>query len=281
MRSSVRVRVWVSVGMLVLATSSCKDSTGPTDGGGGRTAVYAAGGGLSLLYRVPLQANATDSVIGAITTAAGVNLSITDLALDRSGGLWGITFTDLYRINSGSGIASKVGALGVQDMNALTFAPDGRLLGAGAAGDLSVIDTLTGQASVIGSYGSVQLSGGDLAYGPDGRLFATVIGPPGFDRLVVVDPATGVATPAGTATSIGFANVWGLVFVGDQLYGLSYGATLNGTVGVLLRIDPVTGLGTQVRMLGFRTYGAARIPRPHPDSRVVSGSGATSEPTNR
>jgi Repeat of unknown function (DUF6923) len=248
--------------VMLFMCAACGDSTGPGDGAEPRTAIFASSGTLSILYRVGLQATGTDSAIGALRTPAGVDLSMTDLALSPKRGLWGITATDLYRIDAGTGVSTRVGALGTTDMNALAFAPDGRLFGARTAGDVFVIDTVSGLAQLIGSYGSVQLSGGDMAFAPDGRLFATVVGPP-MDRLVLVNLSTGVATPAGTAASIGFSNVWGLVFVDDQLYGLTFGSLAGaGSNGVLLRIDPTTGAGTQVRTLGFRTYGAARRPSP-------------------
>jgi len=253
-----RFRLAVLLVLVSMMGAGCKDSSAPDDdGSNNRSYILAAGGVLSLLYRVPLQATATDSVIGAITTSVGVNLAMTDLALTGNGRLWGVTFTDLYRIDPNTAVATRVGSLGMADMNALTIAPDGRLLGAGSAGYLAVIDTVTGAATTIGPYGSVQLSGGDLAFGPDGRLFATVIGTGAGDRLVVVNPSTGAATPVGTAT-IGFANVWGLVFVENVLYALTWGANISAPTGLLLRIDAGTGVGTQIRSLTFKAYGSAR-----------------------
>jgi sugar lactone lactonase YvrE len=250
-------RVLVLSLLVAVPGTGCKDSSGPDDDDDG-SYLLAAGGGLSLLYRVGLEATSTDSVIGAITTSVGVNLAITDLALTRNGRLWGVTFTELYRIDPNTAIATRIGGLGVTDMNALTIAPDGRLLGAGASGNLAVIDTVTGRATLIGNYGNVQLSGGDLAFAPDGRLFATTFGTLAGDRLAVVNPATGVATPVGT--TIGFTNVWGLAFVENVLYALTWGANVNATSGVLLRIDTNTGVGTQIRSLTFKAYGTARPP---------------------
>jgi len=262
-----RIRLAGLALLLSLANAGCKDSSGPDNGpDDNRSYLLAAGGALSLLYRVPLQATATDSVIGAITLSTGVNLGITDLALTRNGRLWGVTFTDLYRIDPNTAIATRVGSLGVADMNALTIAPDGRLLGAGGAGYLAVIDTVTGQATTIGTYGNVQISSGDIVFAPDGRLFATVIGSGAGDRLVTVNPATGVAAPVSAGT-IGFPNVWGLVFVENVLYALTWGANANAPAGLLLRIDPATGVGTQIRALSFKAYGATR-PRSGPLVRI-------------
>jgi hypothetical protein len=237
----------------VLLVAGCKDSAGP-DENGGSNAIFAASGPLSSLYRVPLQATGVDSLIGAIRTASGEQLSITDIAVAPNGELWGVTFAELYRIDARTAVATRIGFLGALDVNAITFAPDGRLTGAGATGTVYVINTVTAAAQAIGTYGAGMISGGDLAYAPDGTLYATVFGPNGLDRLVTVNPATGVATPAGTAANIGHGNVWGLVFVGDRMYGLTYG----GSNGVLLRIDRSTGAGTQVRALTFNTYGATK-----------------------
>ncbi len=245
-------------------TSACKDSTGPGQSQKPRNAIYAVGGFLSILYRVPLSATGTDSMIAPIHTSAGVNLQLTDLALAPNGGLWAVTSEELYRIDPATALATRIGTLGATDMNALTFAPNGQLMGAGLAGSLSVIDTVTGLATLVGNYGHSLLSSGDIAYAANGTLYATILGVGTPDMLVTVNTTTGEATPAGSAGNIGYPNVWGLVFVDGQLYGLTDGANISVPNGVLLRIDPGTGAGTQLRALSFKTYGAARPRSPVP-----------------
>ncbi len=242
---------------LAVAGSACSDSTGPGQPAS-QPALYAVGGLQSVLYRVPLQAGASDSMIAPVTNATGESLELTDIARAPHGGLWGITEEDLYRIDASTARATRIGSLDNPGMNALAFDPAGRLFGARQLGELAVIDTVTGQAQIIGEFGSFLFSSGDIAFAPDGTLYATVVGAGNVERLVTVDPGTGMASPVGNGAAIGFDNVWGLTFVEGQLYGLTSGVFESAPNGVLLRIDTGTGVGKQLRPLGFMDFGAAR-----------------------
>ena len=258
-----RHRHFTFLALALFIGTGCKDSTGPDDPGViGGGVIFATSQPSSRLYRVPIEPDDTDVLIGEVRTTAGVNLFITDIAVAPNGGLWGVTFGELYRIDAATAVATRVGPLGVGDMNALTFAPDGRLLGAGAGGNFAVIDTITGIATRVGAFGAALFSAGDLAYGPDGTLYATIIGGASGDLLATVNPATGVATLITVPpNSIGFPAVWGIDFVEGQLYGLTAFGPTAGT-GVLIRIDPSTGAGTHVRDISVAAGGATRPRNP-------------------
>jgi hypothetical protein len=248
---------------LFLIVAGCGDSTGPDDSGAIASGViFATSQPSSRLYRVPVHPDSSDVEIGPVLTPAGANLFITDIAVAPNGRLWGVTFNELYRINATTAAATLVGSLGQADINAITFAPDGRLLGAGASGTFVVIDTISGRATASGSYGGSLISAGDLAFGPNGTLYATMVGFAAGDLLATINLANGTATLITTTPNgIGFGAVWGLDFVEGQLYGLTaFSAT--GAPGDLIRINTTNGAGTRVRSTSFSAAGATRPSNP-------------------
>jgi len=103
-------------------------------------------------------------------------------------------------------------------------------------------------------------SSGDMAFGPDGTLYATVH-KGRWNYLATIDVDTGQATVLG---DIGYSAVYGLVFLDGKLYGTT--ADQN-----LIEINQTTGQGTHVtRIVGIELgaiWGATGGP-----------SGATPEP---
>lgn len=96
------------------------------------------------------------------------------------------TLTDLYRLDLGTGVATRVGAIGFNDVDGLALAEDGTLYGvadltAGSGSALTDflvrIDTGSGQATLVGALSGLagQGPGGSLDYGLaftcDGRLW--------------------------------------------------------------------------------------------------------------
>ena len=107
--------------------------------------------------------------------------------------------------------------------------------------------------NVIGAFGPGYSSWGDLAFAPDGTLYAAVLTDFGAGALVRVNQTTGQASPV-SASALGFSNVWGLQFVGATLYGLTADpATGHGS---LITINLTTGVGTFVRQLSFSAFGS-------------------------
>jgi len=199
------------------------------------------------LYAIETFTNGRDILLGTIETDGGEKPDITDIAWDNHNRkLYGVSFERLYQIDHTTAQAHLVGTnLGVADVNALAFDSSGRLYAATDTGDLIVVNRTTGRGTVVGSYGYE--SSGDLAFAPTGALFATVKEPgQSTDILVKVDPPTGKATEIGDT---GYGDVFGLFFVGDQLYGVTQ-------ENLLITVDTKTGRGAVVRQLSFSAWGA-------------------------
>jgi hypothetical protein len=170
---------------------------------------------------------------------------MTDIAVDRFGGIIGISYGSIYRVDPDTVLCTYLAELPTQ-FNGLSFVPASEidptgeeiLLGAGLDGTLVQIDPLTGDPTTIGSYGAGLGSSGDIVSVDGFGTVATVkMGTFGPDYLARVDLAAG-----GAATIIGntgFTDIWGLGFWKGQVYGF-----LESNEFVL--IDPDTGAATFV-----------------------------------
>lgn len=226
--------------------------------------IYAASGSgtnssPSSLWIVTPTSTGTDNLIGRIRTIGGSEPVITDIARTADGTLWGTSFDALWEIDRTSGRATLFGTYNnLSDANALAFDAGGRLFIAGESGLLGVIDIQQRNLTILGSFGSGYGSWGDLAFSPDGILYAAVKTSAGEGVLVRVNQVTGLASRVSTS-AIGFGNVWGLAFVAGTLYGLT-ADPLTGH-GSLISINRSTGIGTFVRQLAFSAFGGG-APRP-------------------
>jgi len=150
-----------------------------------------------------------------------------------------------------TGGCTTVGSLGVDITDTgLAFANDGRLLMSTDAPKnplrFFALDPTTGAAAWIGNQGT-EVTG--LA----GSLFGLYgLGGDGKDNLVIVDPATGKATPVGPLGTVTLQD-GGLDFDRDgTLYGLNDlgpGSTGSGKPSQLFKIDLQTGKATVVTTL--------------------------------
>jgi hypothetical protein len=105
------------------------------------------------------------------------------------------------------------------------------------------------------------LSGvGDLAFAPDGRLYGILERNVPPDLLVSIDPVTGAGSIVSPPSGVGFANVYGLTFVGPDLFAVTTGGSIAGVKGQLLRLSLTTGIASFVRNLTFSASGAADPP---------------------
>jgi PEP-CTERM motif len=175
-----------------------------------------------------------DVATGAVNIIGGVGglgQSMTDIAFDPNGNLYGISFSQLFSINKTNAVATLIGDLGTT-VNSLVFDASGVLYAANNA--LYTINVGTGAASLVGNGGVPYQSSGDLAF-VGGNLYLSSVGRE-VDSLVILDLATGAAATVG---NIGFAAVYGLATDNNiDLYGLA------GTE--VLSIDGVTGGGTSL-----------------------------------
>ncbi len=185
----------------------------------------------------------------------------TDLAFAPDGTLYAVTYDTLWRIdledNKAIATSSAGLCIGARSVNALSVRTDGILFAASREDmQLLAIDPTTGCATALGSLGF--LSSGDLDFAPNGKLYAA--GQRTIDQspsaLYLVNSNNGTSTRIG---GIGFGRVYGLAFFPD---GTLYGATEENK---LLRIDPSTGLGTEIGTItdAFGIWGlAVKVTKP-------------------
>ena len=212
--------------------------------------------------------------------------TLTDLALSDLHGLYGISYTTLYRIDPRKpGRSVRIGDLrknGFGSFNALAFDDKGRLF-ALEGGTLHQVDLKTGQATLLGSLGSNWYSDGDLAFFGD-ALYATVNGGrTNACHLVRIDMKTWKATDIGAIRRAArlrdeaprkdapkgegakkpkkrnvvvrtFDDVWGLIWDGRDLYGVT-------PQGELIQIDYRSGRAIVVTKVKATFYGACAMLR--------------------
>jgi uncharacterized repeat protein (TIGR01451 family) len=173
-----------------------------------------------------------DATSGNFVQIATSNLDFYDIALSNSGQLFGITFSNLYKIDPNSGSASFIGNFGLGSsvgLNALEFA-NNTLYAAADGANLYTINVNTGTANLVANLGSQFDSSGDLAFdAANNRFFATSTGTTS-DSLFSIS-LTGQATKIG---DIGFTNVFGLSFENGNLIGFTEDKkriTINSTTG--------------------------------------------------
>jgi len=203
-----------------------------------------------------------------IGTMGGIGTqSLTDLAIDKTDRMVGITLDKLYKIDQTTGTATLVTDLSTSasGFTSLSFVPadinnpssSDILVSANDQGDVYSIDATNGSATKIGSYGSVSagkvISSGDLIGVQGLGIYATVdVGTATNDYLARIDPTTWKATPIGSGT--GFDDIFGLAYWDGKIYGFVDGG--SGGTGKIITIDPTSGVGTQVQSGAVRWYGA-------------------------
>lgn len=187
--------------------------------------------------------------------------SLTDIALHHEHGLFGISYSHLYKINLREpGKSKRIGPLGgdvFTTFNALAFDDDGVLYLAGGSA-LYTVDIKTGKAALVGEFGAAWFSDGDLSW-IDDTLYATVNGSKGC-LLATIDVKTGKAKAVGyirieteKRTRI-FADVWGLIWDGRVLWAL----TPNGQI---VELDRKTAIAKAAFVFKVTFWGACGMIR--------------------
>lgn len=200
-----------------------------------------------------------DVSTGGATVIGQMSQSMTDIAFDPTGNLWGITTGSLYQINKTTAATTLVGNYGAPALNSLIFGANGTLYAAGSS--LYKLDTATGAAALIGNGGGYS-SSGDLAF-VGGNLYLSSFG----DDLFMLNRTTGAGTKVG---AIGYSAVYGLATDNNiDLYGLT------GTN--ILDINATTGAGNvRVNYAGTAlgaAWGSAFL------SEAGGGGGSVPEPS--
>lgn len=222
------------------------------DAGGGDG---AAGGGdtvAEVFAHSPNQLYKLDPKTKAITVVGTLDCggSVIDIALDKSGQMYGTTFGSLVKIDKATAKCAVV-ANGSYP-NSLSFVPSGTvdpnveaLVGYDGSSYVR-IDPQSGSVTTIGQLSKGYTSSGDIVSVIGGGTYLTVKGGPSFcgDCLVEVNPKTGdVVKEWG---SVGHADVFGLAFWGGSAYGFDDG-------GEVFQID-----------FGASTVTTTPIPVPNP-----------------
>ena len=174
------------------------------------------------------------TIVGTFAGAGFAGQTMTDLAFDPTGNLWGISFGAIYKVNTATAAVTLVGNHGINGGNALVFGADGKLYAAGASNSLFQINTTTGTGTAIGSMGAVN-SAGDLAFN-GGKLYLSTTG----NQLIEVNPTTGAGTLVG---NLGVGSVFGLA-TGDD--GFLYATSGQN----IYRVNTATGAATFTQTYG-------------------------------
>lgn len=194
---------------------------------------------------------------GVGTVIGNSGITMFDIALSAGGGLYGVdSVSRLYTINTTNATATLVGSTGVF-INSLTFGPNGVLYGAGN-NQVYTINTATGLATALSATIGLEISAGDMVFGPGGELYLTTAA----GNLLTIDPVTG-----GILNSVATGNnsIFGLAFANGQLIGMSGSNvfSINTTTGAL---TPIGSTGIQSAV-----FGAASAPVPEPATMTVFG----------
>jgi hypothetical protein len=234
--------------------------TGSGSGGSGSgsdatTYVYAHSS--SALYRVDPDTLAITEVGAFGWPIPLLPDQMTDLAIDSTGLMIGVSFTCVYSVDPTTAKTTLLSANLGESFNALSFVPASALGSSGADvlvgarntdGVVFEIDQSTGATTQIGNMGGSYVSSGDLVAVDGFGMVQTVPGGSSGDQLVRLATSTFAATPIGTGT--GFSDIWGLAFWKNQIYGFT-------NTGQFVLIDPTTGDATLVVNNGVEWWGAA------------------------
>ncbi|MCB9675800.1 MAG: thrombospondin type 3 repeat-containing protein [Alphaproteobacteria bacterium] len=205
------------------------------------------------LYRFDVNTNGIELVGAAVENGVAVG-TLTDIAIDRYGVLYAITFDDLYVCHPQTAECWYLGDLPASS-NGLTFLPAGTLLpnsdalvGIAQDGTWSQLTVAgaTVTATTIGAYGGGWGSSGDVFSILGTGTFGAV--DQGGDVVIVEsDPATGAITRQ--VASVPYTEVYGLAGWEDAIFAFD-------ASGDVLSIDPVTGAWAVVNAYGVEWYGA-------------------------
>jgi hypothetical protein len=168
--------------------------------------LYGSTGGVS--GHNLLTINPTTGLVTVVGSFNSGTVTMTDLAFDSSGNLYGISSSggaNLYSINISTGKATEVGASGVgfTEGGGLAISSGGIFYGAPIPGEYGTYNSTTGVYSHIatpatpaggGSYGALSFFGATL-YGDN------LVAPGGATHLVTIDPTTGNVTDIGASVS--------------------------------------------------------------------------------
>lgn len=203
---------------------------------------------MSLLHTSTGQVGTIDTSTGVFTSLAN-GPTLTDIALTENNELFGISFGQLYKVDTNTNSFSLIGNLGAS-LNGLGFDNNDNLYGTGG-NRFYQIDTSTGNANLVSNLSGFS-SAGDIVFNPDTNQFlGTSTSPTNSTLFSIALDGTNVEIG-----SIGFGNVYGLFFENGNLFG--YTANRRQII-----MDLATGAGTfdnNVTGASGQIFGAASLP---------------------
>ncbi|TWF56810.1 DUF6923 family protein [Neorhizobium alkalisoli] len=164
--------------------------------------------------------------------------AMTDIAFAPDGTLYGISFSDLYRIDPTTGASTRIGSLGMYSANALEIDANGNAyLASNTNGNLYSVNLSTGGATKIGQYSTTVGSAGDLAF-LNNKLYLAATD----NSIIEISPVTGEALHQ---AKTGLSNLFGLEKLGAALYAFAGDDffTINPVTGERVPMKEVSGYG--------------------------------------
>jgi len=222
------------------------DATPPPE----NAAVYAHSS--SSLYRVDPDTLIV-SEVAPFQWPSGID-TMTDIAIDKDGNMYGISFDSVYAVNKDTAECTFLAGL-TEQFNGLSFVPadtpdpsdEEILIGAANSGTVYQVDPATGETTQIGAYGNGWGSSGDIV-SVRGHTYATVVEDlSATDKLARIDPANGFQ--AEIIGDTGFQDIWGVGYWGDKVYGFTENSKF-----VLIDVD--TGSATEIETSTVHWWGA-------------------------
>lgn len=177
--------------------------------------------------------------------------TLLDFDTAPDGTLYGITNSSLIRYDDPSWVTVGPHGIGAGANGMAILNPD---IGYVTASNQTYeIDLSSGGARPIGEMDFT--SSGDCVINKDGTLYmsARASSISGTDQLVIIDASPDGGGAATRVGEIGFVGVYGLTFA----YGFLFGFTSDGLV---IEINPFTGVGREVADVGKTFFGAASSP---------------------
>jgi len=223
--------------------------SGSGSGCGDQVFVYAHSA--STLYRVD-----PDTLAITMVDDFDTGDDITDIAIDKTGMMIGVSFGSVYRIDPTTAHCTLLSSSLSGNFNGLSFVPaaqigqtgDDVLVGTrNSDGKVFRIDPTSGMATQIGDMGAGFSSSGDLVAVDGFGTMQTVSGGFGPDSLARLAQGSFAATAVG---STGVSEIWGVAFWKSKIYGFTNG-------GAFVLIDATTGAATSVSQMDIAWWGAA------------------------
>jgi hypothetical protein len=188
-----------------------------------------------------------DPILAAVETVGVFGFpnggqSMTDIAIDYEGRIYGVSFSNLYRCSAITAECVHLGAL-PSSFNGMTIVPVGTLepgkesmIGIGNSGSWNEITVVENQATItqLGTYGAGYSSAGD-AYSIEGIGTFAAVNKVGVSStyLVTVDPKVGTVTEE-IGPMTGYSNIYGLASDGETAFAFD-------SSGAILALDLLSG----------------------------------------